>query len=121
VQHLGHGNDAPQIVTSLVQAGFPEVVLKRGGLGCLVAVQGAPLDLLPRATAKPIDLTGAGDAFSGAYTANRAIGHSPIESAMRATISASMIIECFGTEEAFQLEPAEAQRRLSEYRCQQRR
>jgi sugar/nucleoside kinase (ribokinase family) len=120
VQHLGDEDQAPHLVTRLAHAGFPEVVLKRGGKGCLVAAQGSPPELLPPASSKPIDFTGAGDAFSGAYATNRAMGHSHMESAMRATISAAMIIECFGTEQAFKLEPADAERRLKEYRNQQK-
>ena len=116
VQHLMGAEQAPQLVTSLVSAGFSEVVLKRGRQGCVLGVNGATPELLIPAAATPIDLTGAGDAFSGAYTANRAMGHPPLEAAMRATISASMIIECFGTEQAFQLEPADAGRRLKQYK-----
>ncbi len=70
---------------------------------------------LAAAQSTPKDFTGAGDAFSGAYAACRALGHSPKEAAERAIVTAAMIIECSGTEEAFALDPRQATERLTTY------
>src|SRR5271156_1381829 len=83
IQHLAaQYPDWPTVVSSLRHAGFPEVVLKQGAAGALLACDGEIIPI-PPAAAKPVDLTGAGDAFSGAYTASRALGWLPIEAAAR--------------------------------------
>jgi sugar/nucleoside kinase (ribokinase family) len=121
VEHLSGAGAWADIVMDLVRAGFAEVIVKRGSAGCLVATSLSDPQLLPVAPANPVDLTGAGDAFSGAYTVNRAMGVAPVEAAMRASVSAAMIIECSGTEEAFRLVPAEAERRFNNYRAEEKR
>jgi sugar/nucleoside kinase (ribokinase family) len=101
---------------ALRNSGFQEVVVKRGAAGAILCTQ--PLEAaitLPVATALVEDPTGAGDAFSGAYAASRALGHSPQAAAARATIAASMVIECAGTEQALALKPQNAEARLSKY------
>ncbi len=99
---------------ALHHAGFSEVLLKQGAAGVLLACDGE-MTALPAAAANPLDLTGAGDAFSGAYTASRALGCSPLEAAARAAVAAAMIVECCGAQEAFALSPADAQKRRQEY------
>jgi len=101
-------------VAALRAAGFREVLLKRGSDGALLAYN-EKIVTVPAAKAKPTDLTGAGDAFSGAYAASRAVGHPPIEAAARATVAAAMIVECSGTHEAFALRPEDAECRLELY------
>jgi len=116
VQHLGeHNNEWSSVVKDLHVSGFPEVVLKRGSSGCILMNEEQTATALPVVSASPVDLTGAGDAFSGAYTASRALGHSVLESAQRASVAAAMIIECSGTEEAFLLSPQDANERLKKY------
>jgi hypothetical protein len=117
IQHMGGANGGwKMVVDDLRDAGFLEVIMKRGSAGCVLADSETKQTLmLEPAASSPVDLTGAGDAFSGAYTASRALGYSPLESAKRASVAAAMIIECSGAEEAFQLRPAEARNRLMEY------
>jgi sugar/nucleoside kinase (ribokinase family) len=117
IQHLSaHYQDWSAVVSALRQAGFAEVLLKRGGAGALLGVKGTEeIIRLPIAHASPLDLTGAGDAFSGAYTASRALGCSPQAAGARAAVAAAMIVECSGAPEAFALSPEDAQRRLQLY------
>ena len=117
VQHLADADaDWPSVVMALRRAGFAEVVLKRGAAGALLAAAGTDeVVALPAANACPVDLTGAGDAFSGAYAASRALGYSPRDAGARAAIAAAMIVECSGTHEAFLLRPRDAEVRLHNY------
>jgi hypothetical protein len=99
---------------SLTEA-FPEVILKRGADGCVIATP-ERMESLPAAQALPQDFTGAGDAFCGAYLVNRASGLPIRESAMRATVTAAMLIETKGIEAALTLSQAVARDRLAAYR-----
>ena len=73
VEHLAPDRDWRGLVGRLREAGFQEVVVKLGDAGCLVAGPGStsPCAILRGARAVA-DLTGAGDAFCGAYAAARA-------------------------------------------------
>jgi sugar/nucleoside kinase (ribokinase family) len=117
VQHLaGAYPDWPSAALALRRAGFAEVVLKQGSAGALLATaENNSVVSLPAAKANPVDLTGAGDAFSGAYAASRSLGHSPLDAGVRAAVAAAMIIECSGTLEAFSLLPQDAEIRLRQY------
>jgi sugar/nucleoside kinase (ribokinase family) len=100
----------------LAANGFPEVVVKLGERGAVVVPgQDGAAQAIPAAAAEPVDFTGAGDAFCGAYLANRLIGHSPAEAARRAVVAAAMVVECSGVEAALALDPAEARRRYGGY------
>jgi ribokinase len=87
---------------TLHNAGFPEVVVKRGADPTIVAFDGA-VRSMPIMPVTVVDPTGAGDSFCGAYAANRLLGHDPIESARRAAISAALVVGCSGAEEALRL------------------
>lgn len=104
-------------VNDLFAQGFAEVVLKRGSAGCLLMDQAEPSpQVLAAAESTPKDFTGAGDAFSGAYAACRALGRTPRESAECAVVTAAMVIECSGADEAFALDPRQAEERLARYK-----
>ena len=117
VQHLSSNtSDWPSVVRNLCAAGFPEVVLKLGGAGALIGeAADQQIRKLPAAAAAQTDPTGAGDAFSGAYSANRALGLPPLEAAQRAAVAAAMVIQCSGADEALRLKPDCAQSRLRDY------
>jgi sugar/nucleoside kinase (ribokinase family) len=103
-------------VEDLFAHSFSEVVMKRGPAGCLLMDRGQDSALaLAAARSMPKDFTGAGDAFSGAYATCRALGHPPKEAAERAVVTAAMVIECCGTEEALALDPRQAEKRFAEY------
>ena len=106
----------PEVALALQKAGFAEVVLKRGSAGAvLVPGSEASFILVPVAPAKMLDLTGAGDAFSGAYAASRGQGHAPFAAAARAAVAAAMVVECAGTQAALTLDPKQAEARLQAY------
>jgi hypothetical protein len=88
---------------ALSQAGFPEVVLRRGGESILLAHAGQ-LQELPVKRVAPLDPTGAGDAFCGAYAACRLSGLQPLEAARRAAATAALVVMCRGVEAALALE-----------------
>jgi hypothetical protein len=113
VDHLATDGDWPALAVRLHAAGFTEVVVKLGASGCLVSAPGVgsptPVPAVPAAVA---DLTGAGDAFCGAYVSARAGGLGPFEAARRAAVAAAMVSECVGAPAALALSPAEARQRL---------
>lgn len=114
IGHLVEGDDWAGVAARLVAAGFPEVVIKRGAQGCVVASAGeARPVLVPAAPAQAVDLTGAGDAFCGAYAASRALGCEPLEASRRAVVAAAMVVEVHGAAAALDLPPEEARRRLN--------
>jgi sugar/nucleoside kinase (ribokinase family) len=114
VERLGGTGDWPALVARLRAAGFPEVVLKLGAEGCLVAGPGAgPPERIPAVRARVVDPTGAGDAFCGAYAATRALGLDPLEAGRRAVVAAAMVVECAGAAAALALSPAAAHDRLA--------
>ena len=65
------------------ELGVPEVLVTRGPVGSTVVLRDAAIDVPARAV--DTDPTGAGDAFSAAYMASRADGHTPVSAARRAT------------------------------------
>jgi ribokinase len=97
------GAEAPDaLALALHRAGFPEVVIKRGSDPVMLAYEGAAHSV-PTVPVPVVDPTGAGDGFCGAYAACRLLGHSPAESARRATASAALIVGCSGVEAALRL------------------
>lgn len=88
---------------ALWQAGFPEVVLRRGGESILLAHAGQLHELAVKLVA-PLDPTGAGDAFCGAYAACRLTGLQPLEAARRAAATAALVVTCSGVEAALALD-----------------
>jgi sugar/nucleoside kinase (ribokinase family) len=87
---------------ALQRAGFAEVVIKRGAAPLLLAHGGAVCEI-PAVAVEVVDPTGAGDAFCGAYSACRLLGHSPAEAARRGAASAALVVGCRGVEAALKL------------------
>jgi pfkB family carbohydrate kinase len=96
-------NDTPEAVAiNLHQAGFPEVVLKRGAAPVVLATA-ATSHSIPVIPTPVVDPTGAGDSFCGAYAACRLLGHEPVEAARRAAASAALVVGCSGVDAALRL------------------
>ncbi|TPQ21964.1 carbohydrate kinase family protein [Streptomyces sporangiiformans] len=74
----------------------PLVVVKQGGAGALVAESGAVREHVPAAPATPVDTTGAGDAFTGAFLAAVLSGSRPREAAAEGCRAGARAVERVG-------------------------
>ncbi|MCH6196821.1 ribokinase [Corynebacterium mastitidis] len=86
LDQLGHplDSDAPEdLARALIAEGFASVVLTLGKRGALVA-RGGEVTPIPTPAITPVDTTGAGDAFAGAFAARLAEGASLIDAARHA-------------------------------------
>jgi len=72
-----------EAVGDVRELGVPEVLVTRGPVGSTIVTQDGEVDVPARAV--DADPTGAGDAFSAAYMASRADGHTSLSAARRAT------------------------------------
>jgi hypothetical protein len=105
VRALLRNSDPEAVALALQQAGFAEVILKRGAAPVVLASTGTAPQSVAITPAQVIDPTGAGDSFCGAYAACRLLGHSPVEAARRAAATAALVVGCSGVEAALRLSP----------------
>ena len=113
VAHLvGEDEGWTGLASRLATAGFAEVVIKRGTAGAILCERGGRPVHVPARRLEVRDPTGAGDAFCGAYAACRLQEFPPAEAARRATIAASLVIECEGADAALALSPEKARQVL---------
>ncbi|MCX4909616.1 carbohydrate kinase family protein [Streptomyces sp. NBC_00878] len=75
---------------------IPLVVVKQGGAGALVARSGEVRARVPAAPATPVDTTGAGDAFTGAFLAALLAGTRPEEAAAEGCRAGARAVEQVG-------------------------
>ena len=73
-----------------------EIVVKSGGRDALVAVDMTMTPVPPPHAVEPLDTTGAGDSFNGAYLAARLAGQGPQDAARFAHGVAAMVIRHYG-------------------------
>lgn len=91
------GDAAPaQTVARMQAAGVAEVVVKNGEAPALVAHAGATVESPAIPVETPVDTTGAGDSFNGAYLAARLAGNTPADAAGRAHRVAAAVIQVRG-------------------------
>lgn len=76
--------------------GVAEVAVKAGKDAALVIAPGIAHRVSPATTVAPVDTTGAGDSFNGAYMASRLNGDGPIAAAMAAHAVAGRVIQNYG-------------------------
>jgi len=76
----------------LLELGVSEVALTLGAAGCVITDGAVRKRLASPSVEKVIDTSGAGDAFNGAYLANRLQGRSPDEAAQAAIWVASRVV-----------------------------
>ena len=74
----------------------PLVVVKQGAAGALVACSGEVRARVPAAPATPVDTTGAGDAFTGAFLAALLAGTRPEEAATEGCRAGARAVEQVG-------------------------
>ncbi len=83
-------------VTRLTAAGIAEIVVKNGEAPALVAHAGNSAESPAIHVETPVDTTGAGDSFNGAYLAARLAGNTPADAARRAHRVAAAVIQVRG-------------------------
>jgi len=95
------------------EKGAPLVVAKMGKDGALLWDKDrSAVVSLDAAPARPVDVTGAGDAFCGGFAAGLAQGLDPLEAARRGTVSAAFATEGVGSLALASVTPADAAARL---------
>jgi 2-dehydro-3-deoxygluconokinase len=88
--------DRQATVRRLTAAGVGEIVVKDGPDPALLAVGGKTVEIAALPSSKPLDTTGAGDAFNGAYLASRLSGRTPEEAVRTAHRVAARVVETRG-------------------------
>ncbi|WP_432753486.1 carbohydrate kinase family protein [Streptomyces sp. JL2001] len=71
----------PAAAAAVLSRSFPLVAVTLGAAGALVAEAGAVTARVPAPEVRPVDSTGAGDAFTGAFLAARLAGADAVEAA----------------------------------------
>jgi len=84
-----------EIIEYLWRQGVRIVVLKKGAAGVTVG-WGNSIVTLPALYIEPVDTTGAGDAFDGAFLYGLLQGYSPFEAAKLGNIVGALMIKGFG-------------------------
>ena len=102
--------------------GAAHIVIKLGARGQLLYdAVGKRRWQVPAYAARVKQVTGAGDAYSGAFLTGLVETHDPVEAALRAAVSASLVIEGAGVFSALQATPGLARARLTALRDNLRR
>lgn len=98
------GDRSPQAtVERLEKAGVAEIVIKNGERDVLISHYENTVAVPAAHVASPVDTTGAGDAFNGAYLAARLLGIAPVEAAKRAHRVAAAVIQTRGALAPFEI------------------
>ncbi len=98
------GDASPEVtVARLEAAGIAEIVVKDGDAPCLVAHDGDRGTVAAVGVPAPVDTTGAGDSFNGAYLAARLAGDAPAQAAIRAHRVAAAVIQVRGALASFEV------------------
>ncbi|RVB74676.1 MULTISPECIES: sugar kinase [unclassified Mesorhizobium] len=90
------GDAAPQATAERLGKLVGEVVVKNGEEPALIAASGTRQSVAAVHVAAPVDTTGAGDSFNGAYLAARLAGHAPTEAVLRAHRVAAAVVQVRG-------------------------
>lgn len=94
---FGPDTSRQEMARQLGEAGAPVVVLKLGAEGSLVYQRATDsFAAIPAAPAQVVDVTGAGDAFCGAFAVGLAETGDPVAAARWGAVAASFVIEGFG-------------------------
>lgn len=102
-------------VDKLLDAGIRQVCLTMGELGCLVADGDGTFTRVPTMHVPTVlDLSGAGDAFAGAYIVARTHGHSAVEAARRGCVLGALAVSKVGLLTPDDVPPGTIERLLDE-------
>ncbi|WEX11454.1 sugar kinase [Chelativorans sp. AA-79] len=85
------------------QAGVGEIVVKNGSEPTLLSSEGKETSIPALHVETPVDTTGAGDSFNGAYLAARLAGDAPETAARRAHRVAAAVIQVYGALAPFEV------------------
>jgi 2-dehydro-3-deoxygluconokinase len=99
-----YGDASPEATARrLERAGVAEIVVKNGDQPAIISHY-EKLETVPAASvAKPVDTTGAGDSFNGAYLSARLLGIPPAEAVKRAHRVAAAVVQVRGALAPFDL------------------
>ncbi len=98
------GDRTPEDTAARIEhAGVGEIVVKNGEAPALIAHYGDRKASPAAHVATPVDTTGAGDSFNGAYLAARLAGDAPEDAARRAHRVAAAVIQVRGALAPFEL------------------
>lgn len=89
------GTDSPEAARDALAEKVPHVVVTAGADGCYIGVDGEKFHV-PAFECQPVDLTGAGDMFAGAYLYGILHGHSVVDSARLANFLSAQVITQYG-------------------------
>ncbi|UPT22755.1 ribokinase [Thermobifida alba] len=86
------GHDDPERALAALLESVPEVVVTLGGDGSLYGARGREPVRVPAVRVEPVDTTGAGDTFCGAFAVARAEGRDPEEALRFAARAAALSV-----------------------------
>ena len=89
------GGDAASAIAACHRAGAPGVVMKLGAEGCIVS-DGTRQQHVPAHRVVPVDATGAGDCFDGAFATRLLAGDDPFTAAAYANVAAALATTGYG-------------------------
>lgn len=92
--------EAKSCAAYFLEQGVKRVILTLGEKGCLLG-SGNGMDVIPGFEVKPVDTTGAGDAFTGSFVVFLAEGLPEPEALRRANLYAALSTTKIGTQKSF--------------------
>ncbi|HQR09746.1 MAG TPA: sugar kinase [Casimicrobiaceae bacterium] len=94
-QLLFDSDNAMTVAAACHRAGAPGVVVKLGAAGCVVS-DGTRQQHVPAHRVTPVDATGAGDCFDGAFATRLLAGDDPFAAAAYANVAAALATTGYG-------------------------
>lgn len=108
----GRTDDLWQMAEEVASWGCEFVVVKRGGRGQLLVNAAGKRWEIPAYPARLLDLTGAGDSFSGGFLAGYHKSYDALQAVLMGSVSASLSVEGSGAFHAMEVLPGLAQARV---------
>lgn len=92
-QLLYAGESEQDTVDRILTSGAPEIVIKKGALGCRVVADGIDQNVTAQPVDKVVDTTAAGDSFNAGYLAARFAGRGCIEASEHGHKLAATVVQ----------------------------
>ena len=118
--HFAGTRDPHELCDIFIQWGVPVVAIRMGAAGSLLKTREGGSWMLPAVPTDIVDVTGAGNSFCGGFMTGLGDGLAPLESGLRAAVSASFALEQIGLPQWEAIPTAEANKRLEWARGQVR-